>query len=339
MIVQQPQISLITVLSFVIISIAGESLAYPISTNDVKRVAASVQGVSMKAVQIKQEYENNLKIIQEIQNGGYAAAAGDLFGKIQNGDYDRFGDNIKNAREDIYNGTHSAKKVDERKKKLEAERLEAEKKALAEEQEARANATANAKAAHKKANKSFFGRAYDWIKGNRLATDAALATVNTIEDGGKLSDIVSSSTKSVGAAVGGNDGAEISSLGGVVSAGINIGTDAADGHMNVGEVLVRTATDGNLSGNVIGAVAAEEGRRNERQAEIDAQNEAAMNETHQRLMEGIGNQGIPTAGVPSLPTSGETPASLTPPPPTSFKPGSSSEAQDAAILGATPNGQ
>lgn len=297
MIIQQQQTGLITVLSFVIISIAGESLAYPISTNDVKRVAASVQGVALKTVQIKQEYENNLKIIQEIQNGGYTAAVGDLFGKIQNGDYDRFGDNIKNAREDIYNGTHSARKVEERKKKLEAERLEAEKRALEEEQAARANATANAKAAHKKANKSFFARTYDWIKGNRLATDAALATVNTIEDGGKLSDIVNYSTKSAGAIVGGNDGAEISSLGGVVSSGIRIGTDAHDGNMNAGEILVRTATDGNLADGVIGAVAAEEGRRNEHQNEV--------------------------SGTP----------------PQGFTPGTSTEGQDAAILGTTPAGQ
>ena len=313
MIIKQQRTGLITVLTFMIISIAGESLAFPLATNDIKRVAASVQTTANQAVQIKQEYDSNMKIIKEIQNGGYAAAAGDLFGKIQNGDYDRFGDNLKNTKDAIYDGTHGAQKVAERKQKEEAKRLEAEKKALAEEAEARANATANAQAAHKKANKSFFGRAYDWIKGNRLATDAALTTANTIKDHGKLSDIVNSSTKSIGAAVGGNDGAEISSLGGVVSAGINIGTDAADGHMDVGEVLVRTATDSNLSDNVIGAVAAEEGRRNERQAETDAQNAAAMNETHQRLMEGIGNQGIPTVGTPSLPTGGETPASLTPP--------------------------
>lgn len=297
MIIQQQQTGLITVLSFVIISIAGESLAYPLPTNDVKRIASSVQTVANQAVQIKQEYENNMKIVQEIQNGGYAAAAGDLFGKIQNGDYDRFGDNLKNTQNAIYDGTHSAQKVAERKKLEEAKRLEAEKRALEEEQAARANATANAKTAHQKANKSFFGRAYDWIKGNRLATDAALSSVNAATNGGRLSDVVNAGTRSIGAVVGGNDGAEISSLGGVVSSGIRIGTDAHDGNMNAGEILVRTATDGNLADGVIGAVAAEEGRRNEHQNEV--------------------------SGTP----------------PQGFTPGTSTEGQDAAILGATPAGQ
>lgn len=235
------RMGLITILILVIISVAGKCWAFPLPTADIKRIGSSIQVTMQQVMQIKQEIESNLHIIEEIQNGGYAAAAGDLFAKIQNGDYDRFGDNLKGLKSSTYDATHSAQKVKERKEKEEAERKERERKALEKEKAAKEKGDAVAEETHK----SFFNRAYNWVKDNRLVTDSALGAVNAAKDG-NWSDVVNDATRGAGGAIGGSNGNEISSLGGIVSSGMDIVGNSND----LGEIITNTATNGKLSENL-----------------------------------------------------------------------------------------
>ena len=241
MVFKKYRMGLITILILVIISIAGKSWAFPLPTADIKRIGSSIQVTMQQVMQIKQEIESNLHIIEEIQNGGYAAAAGDLFAKIQNGDYDRFGDNLKGLKSSTYDATHSAQKVKERKEKEEADRKERERKALEKEKEAKEKGDAVAEKTHK----SFFNRAYNWVKDNRLVTDSALGAVNAAKDG-DWSNVVNDAARSAGGAVGGGNGNEISSLGGIVSSGMDIVGNSND----LGEIITNTATNGKLSDNL-----------------------------------------------------------------------------------------
>lgn len=241
MILRKCKMGLLTVVVLVIISVAGKVWAFPLPTADIKRIGSSIQVAMQQVMQIKQEVESNLNIIKEIQNGGYATAAGDLFAKIQNGDYDRFGDNLKGLKNSTYDATHSAQKVKERKEKEEAKRQEKEKEALEKEKAAKEKGEEVAKQSHK----SFFNRAYSWVKDNRLVTDSALNAVNSAKDG-NWSNMVTNAAKGAGGIVGGSDGSEISSLGGIVGAGMDI----VNNSNNLGEMITNAATNSQLSENL-----------------------------------------------------------------------------------------
>ena len=60
--------------------------AFPVPCLDVKKLADNAKIVMNQIQEIKAEIDSNMRIIQEIQHGGYGAAVNDLFGKIENGD-------------------------------------------------------------------------------------------------------------------------------------------------------------------------------------------------------------------------------------------------------------
>lgn len=241
MVFKKCRMGLITVLVLVIISVAGKAWAFPLPTADIKRIGSSIQVTMQQVMQIKQEIESNIHIIEEAANGGYATAANDLFTKVQNGDYDRFGDNLKGLKTSTYDATHSAQKVKERKEKEAADRQAKEQAELAKQKAAKEKGDKEAEKTHE----SFLKKSYNWIKGNRLATDSAFDAYNAAKDG-DWDDVVNDAAKSAGGVVGGSNGNEISSLGGIVSAGMDIVEKSDD----LGEAITNTATNGRLSDNL-----------------------------------------------------------------------------------------
>lgn len=89
------RILILSIVYIVMIAFSSNCIAFPLPTFDIKRIAENVKKTSNQITEIKQEVESNLQIAREIQNGGYGAAAGDLFAKASNGDYGRFGENVK----------------------------------------------------------------------------------------------------------------------------------------------------------------------------------------------------------------------------------------------------
>ncbi len=71
----------------------------PLPSIDFSRIAENVKKTINQITEIKAEIDSNLMILREIQNGGYGAAAGMLFSKIERGDYDRLTGNIKGLKE------------------------------------------------------------------------------------------------------------------------------------------------------------------------------------------------------------------------------------------------
>ena len=118
------KISFLVIFNIAIIGSVNKAEAFPLPTLDISRIKTAVQNTMHAVQEIKQEIESNLRIIQEIQNGGYMAAAGDLFGKIQNGDYDRFGQNFKTIQFSVQDASDEFSRAknqnDAMKKKQEA---------------------------------------------------------------------------------------------------------------------------------------------------------------------------------------------------------------------------
>ena len=61
----------------------------PLLSYDIPRVAENVKKISATVQQVKAEVDSHRQIIKQIQQGGFGAAAGMLFAKVENGDYDR----------------------------------------------------------------------------------------------------------------------------------------------------------------------------------------------------------------------------------------------------------
>lgn len=103
----------------------------PLPSIDFSRIAENVKKTISQVTEIKAEIDSNIMILREIQNGGYAAAAGMLFSKIERGDYDRLGRNVKGVSENYEalsmeaKGFASARKeCKERAKKAQEEALQ-----------------------------------------------------------------------------------------------------------------------------------------------------------------------------------------------------------------------
>lgn len=116
----------------------------PLPSFDFTRISENVKKTINQVMEIKAEIDSNLMILREIQNGGFAAAAGMLFAKIENGDYDRLGGNIKGLKESMDVNAEEAKgavaarkeckkKADEVKKKMEDLYKKCEGKDMSEE--------------------------------------------------------------------------------------------------------------------------------------------------------------------------------------------------------------
>lgn len=160
--------------------------AIPLPTVDWKRLSQSAKTVSSQASLVQKEIQENLYIIQQIQNGGYAAAAGALFGKIENGDYDRYGKIWADSKDAINDGAQAAgmnaqeksKKKKENKKKAQKEGEEIAK------QDAEAKDAADK--THEK-NTNTLKSLYNWTKKHgRSASSAVFGTISAVEDGGGL---------------------------------------------------------------------------------------------------------------------------------------------------------
>lgn len=67
----------------------AKAFGIPLLSYDIPRVAENVQKITTMVMQVKAEVESHIQIIKQIQHGGFGAAAGMLFAKIENGDYER----------------------------------------------------------------------------------------------------------------------------------------------------------------------------------------------------------------------------------------------------------
>ena len=99
-----------TLASLLIYMWSSVCMAYPLPTVDWKRLGDSAKQASQIAKQVQIEVQSNLNIIRQIQNGGYAAAAGELFGKIERGDYDRYGKMYADSKQVLEDGVAATKK-------------------------------------------------------------------------------------------------------------------------------------------------------------------------------------------------------------------------------------
>ncbi len=170
------------------------SMAFPLPTMDMGRLAQSAKTVKLQIDDIKQEIDSNMHIIKQIQNGGYAAAAKELFGKIQNGEYDRYGSMVSNLGATLGDAAIEAQAAaakDEERKALN-QKL-AEREAARKDKEKKA---AEAKAAQKQAEnvtnakQSAWKKAFNWVKKYGVtATDVVSGTVDAIGEGGSLTDV------------------------------------------------------------------------------------------------------------------------------------------------------
>lgn len=169
----------------------GNCLAFPLPTTDIKRIGQSLKQTKLLVDQYKQEVESNLQIIKQIQNGGYAAAAGALFGKIANGDYDRFGSMYKDIGANLQTAATSTQAAFAKK----AKREEIHKEMAEKEAKRKAEAAEKAKAAAAKLTadnvesykESKWKKSYNWIKnhGNQLSS-ITYGVSNSIDNGGNI---------------------------------------------------------------------------------------------------------------------------------------------------------
>lgn len=170
------------------------SMAFPLPTMDMGRLAQSAKTVKLQIDDIKAEIESNMHIIKQIQNGGYAAAAKELFGKVQNGEYDRYGSMVKNLGATLGDAALEAQATaakDEKRKELNKKLADREAARKLEEQR-KAEAKAAEKQAEnvKTAKQSAWNKAFNWVKKYGVnATDVVSGTVSAIEEGGTLKDI------------------------------------------------------------------------------------------------------------------------------------------------------
>ncbi len=178
-------------LSLFLLGFCGNCFAFPLPTLDIKRIGQSLKQTKLMVDQYKQEVESNLQIVKQIQNGGYAAAAGALFGKIANGDYDRFGSMYQDLSANLKTGALETKAVfanKEYRKEINKELAEEDakrKEAAAEQAKAAAGKLTDSNVESYKESK--WKKSYNWIKshGNQLSSITS-GVSSSIEKGGNI---------------------------------------------------------------------------------------------------------------------------------------------------------
>lgn len=215
------------------IAYSGAAYAFPLPTFDMSRMSEAARMTANQIIEIKLEIESNYRIIQEIQNGGFGAAAGDLFSKIQNGNYDRFGNNLRSLKDEAdlsverYKETQAAKA---REMELRAEGMSEE---LAREQATKESAERQATAAMQKAEKDAQSRetrkntalnnTYNWLKNNRSVTNAAVSATYGLQNG-NVGQVVGSAVQGTGSVLGNSSNADANKVGEVMrNTGYNAG--------------------------------------------------------------------------------------------------------------------
>lgn len=191
----------------------GKSYAFPLPTYDVSRIA---QGVQVGMNQVESIYYMGIEIqqkIEEIRNGGFGGAARVLVGTIQNGDIDRYGNNIKAFGKNVTDTSYAvgdAFKTKEERQQAQEKRLEKQtEKAAAKKAAADAWAKQQTEkfeqteTQRKKKIGSIFSDSYNWLKSHRSTTDAIFSGEDAIKNkdiGGIVSsagDVSGDSTLSI----------------------------------------------------------------------------------------------------------------------------------------------
>ena len=210
----------------VIIGLAGRVNAFPLPTMDIKGVMTQVQTYMIMVQEVQGTAMRIMHIVKEIQHGGFGAAVSDLFGMIESGEFDRFGNNIKTlnsmAKSDLRNvqdgiAANKAAKKARREGASKREIAEAKQKEIAKRQSAyeekqKQKAAAKAKKAKDKAKKkgkvaeadtsrkkSMVANAYNWLKENKQVT-SAVRTGAMAAQYGDVAGMVSSAAMGVGGA-------------------------------------------------------------------------------------------------------------------------------------------
>ena len=245
MMAKKKNLEALSILVFVITLMSGRAEAF--INFDVKRVGTAVMNGVQQGLQIKSEIDSNLAMVKDIQNRGFAATAQDLFGRIQNGEYDRFGDMLTGLKENAMDATQSAQEVKARKDREEADREAKMEAMLRAEEAARKAAEPGSAEAHAqmKAKQSIWKNAYNWVKNHKSATDAGFGTLDSIKNG-DVANAVRNAAGGAGNVVGGEAGQGLGALGGIVGAG----TDIINNSDNLGDIITNTANNGELSGSL-----------------------------------------------------------------------------------------
>ena len=199
-------------LAFMITLASSKAYAFgiPLMSFDMKRIIDSARIIMQQVMIIKQEIDSNLAIIQEIQNGGFANAGAMIFSKIQNGDYDRFGNalsTVKSESQDIavnVQATRARKEWEEEAmaagySKEETEAYIQQKSAIHMEtaKAEREKAKAAAKAAR---GENAFKQSYNWLKKNSGVTSGASDALRGVS-GGNLGQVLSGAANVVGGSI------------------------------------------------------------------------------------------------------------------------------------------
>ena len=192
MMVKIKKFKLLASFAFMTICMTPEAKAFPLLCADFGRLANTVQVTANEIMIIKQEIDNNMKIIKEIQNGGFAAAGAMIFSNIQSDELDRFGNMWSDAKSQL---DSMSQDVQDRLQQYEDEfnsrygdefeRLKSAKdelydtaKALSLEEELRKK---EEEAKSLRGNNAF-ENAYNWLQDNKAATPGG-SIDDAIKDG------------------------------------------------------------------------------------------------------------------------------------------------------------
>lgn len=230
----------------VIIGLAGRASAFPLPTMDIKGVMTQVQTYMTLVQEVQGTVMRIQHIIKEIQHGGFGAAVSDLFGMIESGEFDRFGNNLKTlssmAQADLYNvqtGMKASKEARQMRREGASKEAiaEAKQKTIAERQRAYEEKQRNkekAKEADTSRKKSAVSNAYNWLKENRQVT-SAVRTGAMAAQYGDVAGMVSSAAMGAGGVLASGDRELVKDENG------NIIGEKKTGNQVAGDILTNTA--------------------------------------------------------------------------------------------------
>ena len=204
-------------LAFMITLASSKAYAFgiPLLSADMKRLIDSAQMIMQQVSIIKQEIDSNLAIIQEIQNGGFASAGAMIFDKIQNGDYDRFGNalsSVKSESQDMAANVKARKQFKEEEQAALAQGMTEEQaravaqQKMAEKLQKDKKEREQAKAIRKAARgENAFDKSYNWLKSNSGVTSGASDALRGVSNG-NWGQVVSGAVGATGSSI--NSGGE-----------------------------------------------------------------------------------------------------------------------------------
>lgn len=248
----------------VVIGLAGRVNAYPLPTMDFKGIMTQFQTYMIIAQEVHGTAMRIVHIVKEIQHGGFGAAVNDLFGMIESGEFDRFGNNIKTlhsmAQADLYNvqtGLKASKEARQMRREGASKEEIAEAKAqkVAERQreyEEKQRQKEKIKEADTSRKKSMVSNAYNWLRENSQVT-TAVRTGAMAAQYGDVAGMVSSAAMGAGGVLASGDRELVKDENGQI-----IGEKRTGGQV-AGDILTNTAgylggaTYAVQSGDYIGA--------------------------------------------------------------------------------------